>query len=171
MKSFRLYLSLLIALSVFASIAASAQQRVVSGPTATQGSQSSTVFFGGTPSVPSDSLQVSDSIAYIIPASHWNQVVPNLQWGWTKIGAGTATITLSFLQNNDGGSTWFAVPKGAAQTAYSKSYTLAATTNSFVDFAPDSAVFSGRYLKVYFITSATASVKGKLYNILKFNIK
>lgn len=171
MKNFRFVSVLLLAVGILVGMNVSAQTRVVNGPTATQGPQSSSIYFGGVPGTPSDSLQVSDSIAYIIPVSHWNEVIPNLQWGWTKIGSGTATITLSFLQNNDGGSTWFNVPKGAAQSAYSKSYTLSATTNSFVDFAQDTAIFSGRYLKVYYITSSTASVKGKLYNLLKVNIK
>ena len=66
----------------------------------------------------------------------------------------------------------FQVPAGVAKAAYTKTYsTIAASTWYMNDFRGDSAVFSGRYLKVYFITSATASVKGKLINILKTNIR
>lgn len=120
---------------------------------------------GGTVN-PLDSLQVSDSIAYLVPVQHTNNVFPYMTWFWNKIGAGTATITLTFLQSNDNVN-WFAVPQGAAKAAYTKSYTLAASTWSNVSFKTDTATFEGRYMKVYFITSNTASVKGKLFNRLK----
>lgn len=160
MKNFHRFAGfLMVAAALALSIPSHAQQRVVNGPTVTQGQ---TVIYGGGTATPLDSLQVSDSIAYIIPINHTNQVSPFLTWQWNKIGSGTATITLQFLQNNDGGSTWFAVTKGSAQAAYTKSYTLSASGLNAVDFVADSAVVQGRYLKVYYITSATASVKGKL---------
>jgi hypothetical protein len=144
-----------------------AQTRVVSGLSVTQGS---TLLYGNLNGVPSDSLQVSDSIAYLVSVAHTNAVDPFLTWQWTKVGSGTATITLTFLQSNDNVN-WFAVPKGAALSAYSKSYTLSASGWNLVSFAQDTARFEGKYLKVYYITSSTASVKGRVNGILKTIIK
>lgn len=122
------------------------------------------------PTAPADSLQVSDSIAYILPIIHTNKVVPYVNWYWNKIGAGTATITLQFLQGNDP-TQLFPVKAGVAQTTYTKSYTLSASGGQEVDFARDTAQFNGRFLKIYFITSSTASVKGKLAVRVKTNIQ
>lgn len=170
MKSFRSLCVCLIALTVMVlpPKKSDAQTRVVSGLSVTQGN---TLNYGLLNGVPSDSLQVSDSIAYLISVAHTNTIDAFLTWQWTKIGAGTATITLNFLQSNDNVN-WFAVPKGAAQVPYTKSYTVSATGwQTPVSFAQDTARFEGKYLKVYYITSNTASVKGKLYGILKTIIK
>lgn len=127
-------------------------------------------FGGSYPLAPADSLQVSDSIAYIVPVLHTNRVAPYINWYWNKIGSGTATITLSFLQGNDP-TQLFPVKAGVAQTTYTKSYTLSASGAQEVDFGRDTARFEGRYLKIYFITSNTASVKGKLAVRFKTNIQ
>lgn len=159
---------LVIAVTVMALITpARAQLRGVTTATVFQGN---TIYFGGFNQTAQDSLQVSDSIAYYTYISHQNDVAPYLTWFWNKIGSGTATITLTFWQSNDNVN-YFQLKSGVAQTTYSKSYTLSANTWSEVDFARDSVRFDGRYLKTYFITSNTASVKGKLINQLKVNIK
>ncbi len=161
-------LVLLTAVLALFAIAAECQTRVVNTGVVPQGQF---IDFGGSYPQggvvnPSDSLQVSDSIAYFIPVQHTNNVFPYMTWYWNKIGAGTATVTLTFLQSNDNVN-WFAVPQGVAKAAYTKSYTLSANTWSNVSFKTDTATFEGRYMKVYFITSATASVKGKIFNRLK----
>lgn len=167
MKSIK-RIALLFSLSVAVSLTSFAQTRIVNTGVLPQGQF---IDFGGSYPQggvvnPSDSLQVSDSIAYFIPVQHTNNVAPYYTWYWNKIGAGTATVTLTFLQSNDNVN-WFAVPKGVAMSAYTKTYTLSANTWSNVSFAVDTAKFEGRYMKVYFITSNTASVKGKIFNRLK----
>ena len=162
LKSFGVLL-VAMALMVLPSTKSDAQTRVVNGLAVTQGN---TLVYGALNGVPSDSLQVSDSIAYQISMVHTNVIDPIITWQWTKIGAGTASITLSFLQSNDNVN-WFPVPKGSALAAYNKTYTLSASGWNLVSFAQDTARFEGKYLKVYYITSNTASVKGKLYGILK----
>lgn len=129
------------------------------------------VDFGGTGNmVPFDSLQVTDSLAYIIPITHLNDVSAFQHFKWKKVGSGTATVTVNYFQSNDG-VTFFAMTKGSAQSAYTKSFTLSADADNYINFVSDSATISGRYLKVQFITSATASVKGYIANRLKTNIK
>lgn len=132
--------------------------------------QGNFIDFGGTNLVGVDSLQVTDTIRYIIPISHLNEITPYYTWTWTKIGSGTASITQNFYTSNDGVN-FFPVLKGVAQSAYTKSYTLSATGANEVDFARDTARVNGRYLQIQFITSSTASVKGKIFNRLKVNIK
>lgn len=144
-----------------------AQTRVVSGGSVIEGN---TLDFGGVYGSPSDSLQVSDSIAYLISVVHYHAVDPYLTWFWHKIGTGNPTVTLSFLQSNDNVN-WFAVPKGAALSAYTKTFSPTADTWYNVSFAQDTARFEGKYLKVYYITSSTASTKGKIFNRLKTIIK
>lgn len=128
------------------------------------------IDFGGFNMVPSDSLQVTDSIAYIIPITHANDINAYQIFRWKKSGAGTATVTVNYFQGNDP-TNFFAVPKGVAQSAYTKTFTL--STDSVVQINPtvDTAIISGRYLKVQFFTSNTASVKGYIANRLKTNVK
>lgn len=166
MKSIKLFATLALLCSVFL---AKSQVRISTLPNMQQGAF---IDFGGVNLIPSDSLQVSDSIAYIVPITHQSNIFPYITWLWTKIGAGTATVTLSFLQGNDPANL-FPVKAGVNQTTYTKTYTLSAagTTPNEVDFQRDTAQFVGRYLKVYFITSSTASVKGKLFVRLKTVVK
>lgn len=173
MKNF-LVLSVFLALGVlFIPPAVHAQTRQVTTapvfalPSTTTGNF---VYFGGYGQVPGDSLQVSDSIAYFTSVAHINEVEPVHTWYWNKIGSGTATITLTYWWSNDGVN-YFQCTQGAAEAAYTKTFSPTANTWYSVDFSRDSIRFPGRYLKTYFITSATASVKGKLINQLKINIK
>lgn len=159
---------LLIAAFGLLTVKTQAQARSFIVPAVNQGTY--TDLGGIYPTITQDSLQVSDSIAYIVPVLHTGKVIPYLNWQWTKIGAGTATVTLSFLQGNDP-TNLFPIKAGVGQTTYTKTYTLSATTPEEVDFARDTAQFNGRYLKIYFITSNTASVKGKLAVRLKTNIQ
>lgn len=125
---------------------------------------------GGTVTIPTDSLGVSDTTIYIIPVTHTNELFPYLTWEWTKVGSGTATVVLTVTQSNDAVN-YNPVLKGQAQTAYTKSYTWSATTNGEVEFWRDTAVVSARYLKLQWISSNTASVKGKLHSRVKSNIQ
>jgi hypothetical protein len=118
----------------------------------------------------SDSLQVSDSIAYIVPITHTNINDIYHTFYWTKSGAGTATLAVNYFQSNDNVN-YFAITKGSAQSAYTKSFTLSGSGANYVSFAQDSAVLTGRYLKIQLITSNTASVKGYLTHIVKTDIK
>lgn len=122
------------------------------------------------PSSAMDTLQVSDTVAYIIPVSHLNDVGAYHQWYWAKSGSGTAAIQLAFFQSLDG-LNYTPVTKGAAASAYTKTYSLSASGWSYVDFKADSASFQGRYLKVWYKTDGTASVGGKVYSITKTLVK
>jgi hypothetical protein len=158
----------LIALSVCLAVATvNAQTRTKITGNVTQGQY---LDFGGVNLVPSDSLQVTDSLAYIIPIDHTNEVLGYLTFLWNKIGAGTATLAVNFFQGNDPAN-FLPVKAGVAQTNYTKSFTLSATAWNEISFQRDTALISGRYLKVQFITSATASVKGKIFNRLKTYFK
>lgn len=173
MKKFKSLATLLIAFATILSLSAvpnssHAQTRTTTLGTVQQGQY---IDFGGVNLVPSDSLQVTDTIAYIIPVTHINDFTGYLSWFWHKIGAGTATVTMAFFQGNDP-TNFFPVLTGTTTSAsYTKSYTLSADTWSNVSFARDSARFEGRYIKVELFTSSTASVKGKIVGRLKTNVK
>lgn len=117
-----------------------------------------------------DTLQVSDTVAYVIYVNHTNDVDIFHQWYWSKSGSGTAAITLSFLQSNDNVN-FTPVTKGVAQGAYTKTYSLSASGWNFVSFAADTAVLRGRYIKVQYKTDATASVGGKVFSFTKTTIR
>ena len=130
------------------------------------------VDFGGYNLIPQDSLMVSDTAQYVIPVTHVNTVLPFLSTYWSKIGSGTATVTVNFYQSNDPtASTFITVKKGKALAAYTKTLTYSASGWNAISFAQDTAKFEGRYLMVEFITSSTASVRGKLFNRIKFNVQ
>lgn len=118
-----------------------------------------------------DTLQVSDTVAYILPMLHTNDISVYHTWYWLKSGAGTATIVVAFLQGNDPFN-FVAVKAGAAQAAYTKTYTISASGwQTPISFAADTARLEGRYLKVTYTTSSTASVGGKVFSRTKTNIK
>lgn len=121
----------------------------------------------------SDTLQVSDTVAYVFPVTHANDVDFFLQWYWNKFGSGTAAITLTFYQSNDpyNFSTGSQLTSGVNKTTYSKAYSLSASGWSYVSFKQDSVNFVGRYLKVQYMTSNTASVGGKVFSRLKSTVK
>ena len=149
----------------------SAQQSTLR-PTVKNVNQGEFVDFGGSNLNPVDSLQVTDTAQYIIPVTHQNGVNPFLATYWKKVGSGTATLTLNFYQSNDPTPANFVtIKKGKALGAYTKTLTYSASGWQQISFAQDTAAFEGRYLKVEFITSSTASVNGKLFNRMKFNIK
>lgn len=122
------------------------------------------------PSSISDTLQVSDTVAYILPVNHLNDVDFYQQFYWSKSGSGTATLVVAFLQSNDPYN-FVAVPKGGAGSAYTKSYTLSASGWNYISFKADTASFTGRYLKITYTTSNTASVGGKVFTRIKSTIK
>jgi hypothetical protein len=104
----------------------------------------------GTSYLAGDTLQVTDTVAYIIPITHMNDIYPYFNTYWVKSGSGTATITMSFFQSNDptNSTNFKAVVAGVAQSAYTKTLTLSATGwANDVSFARDTARFEGRYLK------------------------
>lgn len=157
MKSFKMFSVLL---AFFATLAATSFAQVRTKQMG-QVQQGTFADFGGTNLVASDSLQVTDSIAYVIPVVHGERLVPYISWQWVKIGAGTATVTLNVFAGNDP-TNLYTVKAGAARAAYVKTYTLSASGSNEISFDRDTAFFEGRYLKLQFITSSTASVKGKL---------
>lgn len=127
------------------------------------------IDFGGVyyPSAPSDSLQVTDSLGYIIPITHTNEIAGIYHnWFWKNYGSGTATVTVNYFQSNDGVN-FFPVKAGVAQNNYSKTFTLSANTYNETSFARDTARFDGLYLKVQMYTSGTANVGGKVVHRLK----
>lgn len=111
-----------------------------------------------------DTIAVTDSIAYIYPITGGREYSPFISFTWTKIGAGTATLAAKFFEGNQGSTTgnFTAVLAGSANAAYTKSYTLSATGTNYISFMNDSAKISGRYLKIQFYTTSTANVSGSI---------
>lgn len=157
---------LLSALALFA-LPAHSQTRQVNGLNVLEGN---TLYMGLLNGVPSDSLQVTDTIAYNVSVSHTHAVDPFITWEWVKVGSGNPTVTANFFESNDNVN-WFAIPKGVAQSAYSKTFSPTATTWFEVNFRADTASYSGKYLRVEYITNSTASTKGRVYTILKTSIR
>jgi hypothetical protein len=156
-----LFKLLLVTISILTVTAVNAQLRTSTTRNIQQGE-----YLDLQSSTNGDTLQVSDTVAYIIPITHANRVLPYFTWNWNKSGSGTASITMSFYQGNSP-TTFFPVKAGVAQTTYTKSYTLSATGDNEVSFARDTALFEGRYLKVQFLTTSTASVGGKVTTRVK----
>jgi hypothetical protein len=122
---------------------------------------------GGT----SDTIVVSDTVNYTMFVNRTNIVYPELDLLWTKVSSGTATLKVEFYQSKDGkANSWTTVKKGKALGAYSKTLTLTATSYNPISFRADTAYFTGRYLKIVNSTTSTASVKGKITNLLKLDI-
>lgn len=115
---------------------------------------------------PKDTLAVSDTIAYIIPVTHTNNIGFYQTFKWTKIGAGTVTMDVQVFQSNNSVD-WFTVKKGVGQTDYTKTFTLAATGLGELDFKTDTAFVSGRYLKIQYKTSSTSTVQGSIATRIK----
>lgn len=135
-------------------------------------SQGEYIDLGGTKAT-GDTLQVTDTVAYIIPITHTNDIFPYFNLYWNKSGAGTATVTMSFWQSNDPTNdvNFKPVVAGVAQATYTKSFVLSASGWNEVSFARDTARFEGRYLKVQYHTSNTASVGGKMFTRMKTVVK
>lgn len=163
-------IGLVSCLMLLGSLTSKAQTHPTTYPILQNVNQGQYLDFGGVNLVPRDSLLVTDTATYIIPVTHVNDLTHYLVFNWTKIGAGTATLAVKFSQGNDP-SIFFPVTAGKLNTAYTKSYTLAASATNEVSFARDTASFQGRYLKIQMITTSTASVKGKYAWRLKTNVK
>ena len=163
----------LLLISATFSVAVNAQLRTNSniapvqrGSSVTLGSLPYTVYGIDT----ADTLAVSDTIAYVIPFTGSYQYIPFVSFGWTKIGSGTATVTASFYQGNTPYN-FVSVKAGSANSVYTKTFTLSASGTNFIDFLADSAKVSGRYLKVQFMTSSTASVSGSVNTVVSSAMK
>jgi len=159
----------LVSLSLLVTTATIGQTRTTTTRNIQQGEF---IDLGGSSST-GDTLQVTDTVAYIIPVTHANDIFPYINWYWNKSGSGTASITMSFWQSNDptNSTNFKAVVAGVAQTAYTKSYSLSASGWNEVSFARDTARFEGRYLKIQYVTSATANVGGKAFTRVKTVVK
>ena len=121
-----------------------------------------------------DTLQVTDTVAYIIPITQTNDLFPYFNVYWNKSGSGTATVTVTFYQSNspDNSTNFKPVVAGVAQSTYTKTLTLSASGwANDISFARDTARFEGRYLKVQYVTSNTASVGGKIFTRMKTVVK
>jgi len=155
----------MIALIVTLAVSESkAQLRTSTLPNIQQGQF---IDFGGVYPNASDTLQVSDTVAYIIPITHNNEIAGVFhQFYFKKVGSGNPTITVSYYQSNDL-TTFFPVTKGSAQSTYVKTFTPTTSTWNYVNFTQDSAKFDARYLKVQFMTSSTSSVGGNIVSRLK----
>ena len=91
-------IAFLFALVAFTSV--KAQTRTLFTSTVQQGQF---LDFGGTyyPLNATDSLQVTDSLSYVVNITHTNDISPYLTWFWQKVGTGTATVTVNFFTGND----------------------------------------------------------------------
>lgn len=117
-----------------------------------------------------DSIGVSDTLTYILPINHANTLSIAGQLNWTKIGAGTATVTAKYFQSEDN-SNYTALLKGVANSTYTNTYTFSATGSQIFDFAKDTVFFSSRYLKIQYITSNTANVTANANTLIRPLIK
>lgn len=117
-----------------------------------------------------DTIVVSDTLNFIHQINHKYEVSPEIDILWTKVGAGTATLKAEMFESKDG-TNYTTVKKGVLQSAYTKTYTISATGVQTLSFKLDTAYFTGRYLKVRYSTTSTASVKGKINHLLKVNIQ
>ena len=137
------------------------------------------VEFGDT--IVGDSLCVSDTQIYIFPITHTNQIIPYGQLYWKKRLAGTATIVVSYWQTNKlpnsssyfapTNTDWISVKHNYNKAAYTKTLTYTAYGWQDLNWANDSAIFEGRYLKVRLVTSGTSTVSGKIMGRFKFNAR
>jgi len=120
-----------------------------------------------------DTLAVTDTISYIYPITGGIRYTPFISLAWTKIGSGTATVVCKLFQSNQGGvsGNYQQCGSGVANTAYSKSFTFSSTGVNYLDAFADSVKISGRYLKVEFITSNTASVQGAIAGTINTTIR
>ena len=158
---------IIAALALFTSLSSTAQVRTRTMGPVTVGAVPT--FYGVVPNtitttVTADTLGVSDTIAYVLPVSASYAYTPFISVGWKKIGAGTATITALFFQGNTANNCTSPVLAGSANATYTKTLTYSATTTtpSFIDFNADSAKLTAPYMKIYYRTSATASVQGSI---------
>jgi hypothetical protein len=154
----------LFLLLILSAVTVSATNRAKSGGEIKEG------FFSTIGGSTADTIVVSDTVSYTYQVSHASNVSPELNLMYTKVSSGTATLKVDILQSING-TDYYTVKKGKYQGAYTKSLTLSATGLQVISFQLDTAYFAGRYLKVQYSTSSTASVKGKLTNYLKINIK
>jgi hypothetical protein len=124
----------------------------------------------GFPTNVGDSIGISDTLNYILPINHANITELHGQINWTKVGAGTATVTANFLQSEDN-INYYSVLKGVGKTAYTKTYTFSATGANEFSTAADTAYIGARYIKIQYITSNTASVQGNVNTLIRPLIK
>ena len=117
-----------------------------------------------------DSIGVTDTLTYILPITHANALAIAGQFNWTKVGAGTATVTAKYFQSEDN-SNYTALLKGVANSTYTNTYTFSATGSQIFDFAKDTVFFSSRYLKIQYITSNTANVNARANTLIRPLIK
>ena len=171
MKRLKLFLFII---TVFTSLAVSAQVKSKVLPGFAGGSYSAfgTSGYSYSPGA-TDTLAVTDSVAYIYQITGGVRYVPFISLAWTKIGAGTATVTCKLFQSNQGGvsGNYQQCVAGLANTAYSKSFTFSATGVNYLDAFADSVKVSGRFLKVQFYTSGTANVQGSIAGTVNTTIR
>lgn len=117
-----------------------------------------------------DTLVVSDTLQHVLYVDHTGQLQVYFSTYYQKIGAATATITLNYYQSNDG-INWYTLKKGKNQGAYTKSVSVTASAYASTSMLLDTCVLEGRFLKKQYITSSTASVKVKITDKAKINIK
>lgn len=156
-----IFASLAISVSANAQLRSKVVPALNGGNSITLGTIGTTISGTGV----SDTLAVSDTIAYIVPINSIYRYTPFLSFGWNKIGSGTATVTATFYQGNSPYN-FTQCKAGSANNLYSKSFTLSASGTNFVDFLADSVKVSGKYLKIQYMTSGTASVQGSVVSVL-----
>jgi len=108
----KLLITILLSISVLASFA---QGRTYTLAPTTQGTAVSTK--NGYPTNVGDSIGISDTLTYILPITHANTLAIGGQLNWTKVGAGTATVTAKYFQSEDN-VTYTALVKGVANSTY-----------------------------------------------------
>lgn len=168
MKRFILF-AILIAFSAVSFAQLPTRTKVL--PTFNAGSQSAFGVNGYTVGGGvADTLAVTDTLQYIYPVSNTTRYLPFVSLQWTKIGAGTATVTAAFYQGNTNGNLT-TVKSGSANTAYTKTLTFSATGVNYIDLLADSCKISGNFLGIRFFTSNTASVQGTIAGTVKTAIQ
>ena len=116
-----------------------------------------------------DTLKSNDTLAYVIPVTHANLVLPLVQQKF-KLVAGDTTVTVKFFESIDN-ITYYAVVAGASPSAYTK--TVTATNNYSAEYNGnvDLEYFDAIYLKIMYISKTKSTLKTIPYGYIKFNVK
>lgn len=119
-----------------------------------------------------DTLKSNDTLSYVFNISHANEVDLILDQRNKLVAAVAAdtTVTLSFLESSDG-ITYTQVLAGSSPAAYTKAILKSAAGNVTYTCVSDICWFSGKYLKLMYISKTKSGFKKIFSGNLRTNIR